>query len=399
MLPSNEIISNMFLHLHETAALPGLNTRQVEQIDILRKLVDEKATISNRIAEVRRMQGEAEAKVFLRDSRDKMLMDSIRSVSQDMVNTDQANLNKLKAKNKDVIRHVALTFYGLAAKISITVITVIVLFILYLRRRNKAEKLLKENQELFQNVLDHTAAIISIKDLSGRYIIINKAYGHFLRTPKDTVKGNTVFDLFDRKTAEAMRDSDLEVVRTQQQIKVEEIAPYDGEMRHFQSIKFPLLDSNKIPYAICTISTDETDKLKSEEQHKAEMARIMDLFNNAPCGYQSTDKDGIVIEINETLLKWLGYKRHEIVGKMPVRNLLSADTVHQYSYYFPRIRSGEIKSIFDVEATYIRKDGSKMPIIANSVATYDDDGNFMYTRTSVFDVSYRKRVEEIATNN
>lgn len=399
MLPANEIVVNMFMHLHETAILPGVTDEQQAQITQLRKLVDEKATLSTRIAEVRRFNGQADAMSLLMEGRDKNLMEEIRTISRDLIDKDEATLNALKAKNKNVIRNFALTFYGLAAKISITVITVIVLFILYLRQRNKAEKQLKANQELFQNVLDHTSAIISIKDLSGRYLLINKAYGHFLQTPKDTVKGNTVFDLFDKKIAEPMRDSDLEVVRKQEQIKVTEVAPYDGELRHFQSIKFPLLDSNKLPYAICTISTDETDRARADAQHQQEMHRIMDLFNNAPCGYQSSNRDGIIIEINETLLTWLGYKRHEIVGKMAVRNLLSPDTLHQFTYYFPRLRSGEIKSIFDVEVTYIRKDGSKMPIIANTMATYDDEGNFLYTRTSVFDVSYRKRVQEIAANN
>jgi PAS domain S-box-containing protein len=399
MLPANEIVSNMFSHLHEASLIPGLSATQNDQIKQLRVLVDEKATLSTRIAEMRRLKGQADAMSFLQAGRDKVLMEEIRTISRDLIDKDEAHLAELKVKNKNVIRNFALTFYGLAAKISITVITVIVLFMLYLRQRNKAEKQLKANQELFQNVLDHTSAIISIKDLSGRYMLINKAYGHFLQTPKDTVKGNTVFDLFDKKIAEPMRDSDLEVVRRQEQIKVDEVAPYDGELRHFQSIKFPLFDSNKLPYAICTISTDETDRTRADEQHRKEMHRVMDLFNNAPCGYQSSNRDGIIIEINETLLTWLGYKRHEIVGKMAVRNLLSPDSIHQFTYYFPRLRSGEIKSIFDVQVTYIRKDGTKMPIIANTVATYDEDGSFLYTRTSVFDVSYRKRVEEIATSN
>lgn len=399
MASSREMASQLFVHLHEAATNPHVTGEQAAQIQQLRKLVDDKSVISSRITEVQRQTGQADALALLQEGRDKQLMDDIRAISRDLIEKDESHLVALKTKHRSALRHFAVTFYILALKISITVITVIVLFMLYLRRRNKSEKLLKESQMLFQNVLDHTSAIISIKDLSGRYILINKAYGHFLRTPKDTVKGNTVFDLFDKKIAEAMRDSDLEVIRTQQQIKVTEDAPFDGEMRHFSSIKFPLFDSNHIPYAICTISTDETDIARNEQQHKAEMSRIMDLFNNAPCGYQSTNSDGIVIEINETLLKWLGYKRHEVVGRMLVKNLISPDSLHQFTYYFPRLRSGEITSVFDVEVNYLRKDGSKMPIVANTVATYDDDGNFLYTRTSIFDVSYRKQVEEIAAHN
>jgi PAS domain S-box-containing protein len=240
---------------------------------------------------------------------------------------------------------------------------------------------------------------VTIKDLGGRYFLVNQAYEKLLDTTKENVIGKTAFDLFAKTDADNIRNSDLEVIRLQQQIKSEEIVISNGEKHHFVSLKFPLLDANHIPYAICSISTDETDKLETEHQLREEMNRILDLFNNAPCGYQATDKNGIIIEINETLLKWLGYTRAEVVGKMPVKNLLSAESLHQFSYYFPRIRSGEIKSLFDIEAIYQRKDGTKFAVVVNSIAQYDEEGNFLYTRTSLFDISYRKRVEEVATNN
>lgn len=326
-------------------------------------------------------------------------MNQITQLSTSMMAKEDAHLAELKKDNRSSVFHFATTFYLLLLKISITVITVICLFVLYFRRRNKAEKLLKENQDLFYNVLDHTSSLISIKDLSGRFILINKAYEKLLHVPRDTVKGNTAYDLFDKAIADKIRSTDLEVIKQQQQIKVDEVVQEHGETIHFESLKFPLFDTNKIPYAICSISTDETEKIKSDQQHKAEMHRILDLFNNAPCGYQSTDKDGIIIEINQTLLSWLGYKRSEVVGKMPVRNFISPESLHQFTYYFPKIKSGEINSVFDVEVNYLRKNGTKLPIIANSVASYDEDGNFLYTRTSVFDVSLRKQVEEMATNN
>src|SRR5688500_8867800 len=147
--------------------------------------------------------------------------------------------------------------------------------------------------------------------------------------PKDSAKGNTAYDIFSKDIAESIRTTDTEVLHALKQIKVEENILVHGEWRHYVSLKFPLFDSNKIPYAICSISTDETEKLKSDKHHLEEMNRVTDLFNNAPCGYQSTDKNGIVIEINDTLLGWLGYKKYEVVGKMPVRNLISPESLHQ----------------------------------------------------------------------
>ncbi|MEP6646051.1 MAG: PAS domain-containing protein, partial [Saprospiraceae bacterium] len=256
-----------------------------------------------------------------------------------------------------------------------------------------------ENQELFHDILDHSDSIISIKDLTGRYVLINQAFENQFKIQKEDAVGKTAFDLFDRDAAEHIRNTDLEIIRILRQKKFEEIIPRDTDVIHYSSLKFPLFDTNLIPYAICSISTDETEKTQNENLHRDQMNRILDLFNNAPCGYQATDDNGIIIEINDTLLRWLGYTREEVIGKLPVKEIISPENQHQFIYYFPRIRSGEIKSIFDLEIIYIRKDRTKLSVIANTMAQYDEHGNFLYTRTSVFDISYRKRVEEVATKN
>ncbi|HLF63772.1 MAG TPA: CHASE3 domain-containing protein [Saprospiraceae bacterium] len=399
MVPANAAIADIFLHIHQLNSFPGISAEQSDQMTRLQSLVDEKSTYTNRVAELRRQKGMNEAIAFISEGKEKMLMDQIRDITGNLQRDTDARLTELKAENKNVITHFAVTFYLLLLKVSVTVVTIIFLFIFYFHRRNKAEKVLKESQQLFQNVMDHSSSLISIKDLSGRYMLINQAYENLLGTTKEKVKGKTAYDLFERSAADAIRDNDLEVIRLQQQIKSEEVIGNGNAMQHFVSLKFPLFDIHHIPYAVCSISTDETERAKTEVQHQEQMKRILDLFNNAPCGYQATDKNGIIIEMNETLLKWLGYQRHEVVGKMHVKSLVSEESLKQYAYYFPRIRSGEIKSIFDLEGSYVRKDGSKFSVIANSIAQYDDEDNFLYTRTSIFDISYRRRVSEVAVNN
>ena len=48
---------------------------------------------------------------------------------------------------------------------------------------------------------------------------------------------------------------------------------------------------------------------QSAQEHAAETE---DLYNNAPCGYHSLDKDGNFVRINDTELSWLGYSRDEV---------------------------------------------------------------------------------------
>jgi len=399
MRPTHETISEISLHLHGLSDIKELSSQQKSNIAELRKLLDEKSNLSTRIVEVRRQKGMEDAVKTITDGKEKNLIDQIRNAAGAILEEEGAMLAELKSRHSNAISNFAVTFYFMLLKISVTVVTVVFLFYFYFRKRNKAEKMLKESHELFQNVLDHSASIISIKDLSGRYMLINQAFEDMFNIQKEDVKGKTAYEFFDQDAADHIRNTDFEVIRTQKQQKVEEVIPTNANKLHFTSLKFPLLDINRIPYAICSISTDDTEKIQTENQHREQMDRILDLFNNAPCGYQASNKNGIIIEMNDTLLKWLGYSGDEVIGKKPVKDIISPESQQQLQYYFPRLRSGEIKSVFDVHVSYIRKDGTKFSIIANSIAQYDEEGEFLYTRTSVFDISYRKRVEEVATHN
>ncbi|HZV69701.1 MAG TPA: PAS domain S-box protein [Saprospiraceae bacterium] len=397
--PPHKSIADISLHMHQLMQTPGITETQMQHVTQLTELVEAKSVLTSQIIEVGRQKGMKEAATLIAEGKDKILLDQVRSVAGSLIAETDISLDKLKEEHKSAIHHFALTFYFLLLKIGVTVSTVVFLLTFYFIRRNKSEKVLRDSKELFHNILDHTASIISIKDLSGRYILVNKSFENAFDTKEESIKGKTVYDLVDKETADQVRHDDMEMLKKQKQIKTVELLPDDGGVRHYVSIRFPLFDANHLPYAVACISTDETEKIQSELQHRTQMSRILDLFNNAPCGYQATDTNGTVIEINDTLLKWLGYARHEIIGKMPSRNLISKESQDKFAYYFPLLKTGEIKSVYDVEVTYLRKDGSKIDIVANTMGQYDDERNFLYTRTSIFDLSFRKKVDELATHN
>ena len=62
---------------------------------------------------------------------------------------------------------------------------------------------------------------------------------------------------------------------------------------------------------------------------------IEDLYNNAPCGYHSVDRNGIVIRINDTELGWLGYRRDEVEGKAHITSLLTEKSRDIFKVRFP----------------------------------------------------------------
>lgn len=116
---------------------------------------------------------------------------------------------------------------------------------------------------------------------------------------------------------------------------------------------------------------------------------LSDMYNNAPCGYHSLDKDGYFVKINNTELKWLGYTRDEIVGKKKFRDIITDEGVYKFDKYYPGFL--EQGFVHDLEYDMIKKDGSLLTILLSATAIYDDDHNFQMSRSTIFDISTRKK--------
>jgi PAS domain S-box-containing protein len=131
--------------------------------------------------------------------------------------------------------------------------------------RRRMEEALRQSQEQLQAILDNTTAVIYVKDLEGRYLLINKQYERLFHLPKESVVGKTDFDLFPKEMAEIYSANDRRVLSAGRPLKLEEEALQDDGNRTYISIKVPLLNQSGVPYALCGISTDITERKRAEE--------------------------------------------------------------------------------------------------------------------------------------
>jgi diguanylate cyclase (GGDEF)-like protein/PAS domain S-box-containing protein len=134
-----------------------------------------------------------------------------------------------------------------------------------------------------------------------------------------------------------------------------------------------------------------------EERERAETAarqyadEVRDLYNQAPCGYHSLDPEGRVTRINDTELQWLGYTREAVIGR-PFSEFLSPSSAQRFGDNFARFKaSGEV---YNLEVEMQRKDGSILPVEVNSTAVKDAAGNYLTSRSTLFDVSARMAAEQ-----
>jgi PAS domain S-box-containing protein len=123
----------------------------------------------------------------------------------------------------------------------------------------KANEALRNSQHLLQGILDHSTAMISVKDLQGRYMLVNHGYERLFHSNSESLLGKTIYDLLPPEHADRVRASDQRVLDSGNVLEAEELIPHDDGLHTYIVIKSPLRDAEGKPYAVCSIATDITE--------------------------------------------------------------------------------------------------------------------------------------------
>ena len=249
----------------------------------------------------------------------------------------------------------------------------------------------REYRTLAENIPDH----IMRYDLNCRAVYIN----HGMESTKFT-KSSLIGKLpTENKFAggdgvEIYNEKLSRVIKTGKEEEMEFILPdLEGNI-HIHEVHF-LAERNidgEITGAM-TIAHNITELKMAEETLRQAADEILDLYNHAPCGYHSLDPDGLFVRINETELEWLGYERNEVLGKMKFTDLLTATSLKTFEKNFPNFKKSGI--IQELEFEMICKDGSILTTLVSATALTDKNGNYLMSRSTVYDISERKQIEEV----
>lgn len=139
-------------------------------------------------------------------------------------------------------------------------------------------------------------------------------------------------------------------------------------------------------------SQDITVRELAQIELRKSAQQIEDLYNHAPCGYHSLDKDGLIVQINNTELKWLGYAREEVIGKKSFIDIIAPESRQVFRDSYPEFKVRGF--IQDLEYEMVRKDGTSFPVSLSATAVYDSAGQYVMSRSTLFDISARKQAEK-----
>lgn len=124
----------------------------------------------------------------------------------------------------------------------------------------------QETQHQLQAILDHSASIIFIKDLQGRYLLANKQFSTMFRLEEAQVTGRTDEDLADKENAGIWRRNDRKAIEENRAVQTVETVKPDDTEHHLFMTRFPLLDHKGQLFGVCGIGIDITERVNYERE-------------------------------------------------------------------------------------------------------------------------------------
>jgi PAS domain S-box-containing protein len=115
--------------------------------------------------------------------------------------------------------------------------------------RKRSEEALRASEQRLLAIVDNTTALIFIKDLELRYLLVNHEYERLFGVERDQIRGKTDFDVHPHDVAETLQANDRQVIEAGGPTQFEEVVPSKGSARHYVVVKFLLRDQVNEPYA------------------------------------------------------------------------------------------------------------------------------------------------------
>ncbi|MGZ4956066.1 MAG: PAS domain S-box protein, partial [Methylobacter sp.] len=257
----------------------------------------------------------------------------------------------------------------------------------------RVERRLNHRESTFRSMLDNMLEGCQIIAFDWRYLYINDAAQTQNRRPNEELLGRTVMECWPGITETEVFALEKNCME-QRTIQSSEIifTFSDGSQGWFKVTAQP------IPEGIAVYSENISARKQAEEQlnqlnqqleAKVEVRsrEILDLYDQAPCGYHSLSPDGTIIRVNKTELDLLGYTLDEYLGHRIVE-FMTPESVEMFRQNFAEFnRTGRVRNL---ELDFFRKDGSILPFLVSSDLVRDTQGQPHHTRSTLIDNSERK---------
>ena len=263
--------------------------------------------------------------------------------------------------------------------------------------RYRAEQALAVQRAFLQTITDSVPVQLAFYDRDLICRFANASYARWLNLPKASLIGLHLSQVA-RPQDFASAQAHLSAALAGEAQRFEGQRTFPDGTSFYASIECTPYWRNSVVQGIIIQLMDISERKASEDQVSAAnqalqsaLAQSRSLYNQAPCGYHSVDRNGVFVAMNDTELAWLDYSREEVVGQLTYQDLMVPKNAEMLEERLQRLMAHGFAE--PAEYDMLRRDGRVFPVLASSTAVRDASGEYLHSNTTVVDITARKAAE------
>ena len=260
--------------------------------------------------------------------------------------------------------------------------------------RKKAEEALKQSEEKYRRLIENTNVI------AWEYDIENKKY-LYVSQQAERILGYSLAEWYKEKFwFEIVHPDDRQWAKKFSNTKIGmgeshefeyRVIAKNGSVKWFRDITTVDKYRDNV-LSIHGILIDITDRKVIEDKSKQNELQLSVLFENAPIGMALLTIDGILLKINNSFSKTLGYTNEELLGMNVCRLLHPQDINSDVLMMNESIKNGKLA--YNLNNRFIHKSGNVIHASVHISVTTDSENKPHQVIAQVIDITEKKAAEE-----
>jgi len=257
---------------------------------------------------------------------------------------------------------------------------------------HRSMEAVRNQHEMLNAIVEGTTAAIYVKDLQGRYQLMNSAGVALVGKKLDEIVGKKDSELFSPESAGEIMARDQEMLQSGAVSTYEEEFARGSLMRTFLTTKGPLRDAQGRISGIVGSSLDITERYRAIEALAESEERFRTIFDGSPIGMAVISTDGNIVASNSACREMLNLTEEDLIGVAIFDELTHPDDRAGDAERFERLIRGEIE--YDRrEKRYILSDGRRVFADLHLYLVRDKKGAARYVIGISVDITERKSLE------